>query len=921
MARSKKANSIRVINNETEEIREVDIYDLTRNAYIEFGRHVNNWRQLPQIIDGLKISYRRLLYSALQFPQGKMIKSVMLLGKMAECFTGDTEILTCNNERIRFDELTERLNNGEDIYTFSCDSKGALYPSKIVSSKLVKTSSKILEVTLDNGESFKCTEDHKIFLRSGEYKEAKDLTVGDSLMPIHVSEFLDNKGLPRRSARAGERKWIPIYKIMSNHSDVKIDDSVNTCKCIQRHHIDMNSLNDYPTNLLLIGDQAHRVLHCHCSKIEDSRKEKAANGIRKFWSDKEGSESTRRILSAKAKLQWENEDLKKWRGELNTKRALENPKKYSEASRKSAYTKFRMSVLNILKYIDDNHLPKTSCSYNLANTELSSNQASIKFNTALNRYPELLNDIFDVEVISNARLKFQKVLLHLGVKHEELNYDSFSDEFGRLFELPLPSKNVYSRYINEYSEDVKLFTDNFILFVTRFVIRSVAYRCEDITEQSVNSEFRSLGYDISYSYIKSTFPEELSIGSYNYNHKVSSIKEITYETPIEVYCLDVDNENHNFPLASGIFVHNCHEHSTEGSYGVVAAFVKSGVFTGQGSWGTRSINGTSDPAAAPRYTEARVSDKFYKILGRLIKKVPYVESPIGPLEPTYIPVPMPLSLSLDTLVSGIGLGISTDLPNFSAKSMYQAYINDDPMLLEPGIDINMDKSKSDLKGIWNEGRGRVVYKYRWSRIKGPDGNPGMLIEGDAGIFVPRLKRIKDWQAEGKVYIEDMVTQDGAKLAIYKIPNIKSITIDDIEAEVEKICVNNNTYNLNVSDGGSAFRIPLREWIKATYTNYINLVTQDNKEEIEKVEFDIKVYSNIEQVANYIINENPKAENEEIIKATGLEPEVVSAIMSRTISNLRKTKDQTEKVKSLKDKLKELKSFNAVEFTDKIINEL
>lgn len=365
----------------------------------------------------------------------------------------------------------------------------------------------------------------------------------------------------------------------------------------------------------------------------------------------------------------------------------------------------------------------------------------------------------------------------------------------------------------------------------------------------------------------------------------------------------------------------CHPHSTDGSYGVIVAFVRSGIFTGQGNWGTRSINGKCTPAAAPRYTESCVSDKYYKILGRLIKKVPYVESPVGPLEPTYIPVPVPLSLSLDSLVSGIGLGISTDLPNFSAKSMYHAYMNDDPSLLEPNIDIELDKAKSDLKGIWNEGRGRVVYKYRWSRIKGPDGNPGMLIEGDAGIFIPKLKRIYDWRSEGKVIVDNIVTQSGTKLAIYKMPNIKSITIDDIEAEVEKICVNNNTYSLNVSDGGSAFRIPLREWIKATYTNYINLVNQDNNDEIEKVKFDIKVYSNIEQVANYIINENPKAENEEIIKATGLEPEVVSAIMSRTISNLRKTKDQTEKVKSLKDKLKELKSFDAVKFTDEIINQL
>lgn len=270
-----------------------------------------------------------------------------------------------------------------------------------------------------------------------------------------------------------------------------------------------------------------------------------------------------------------------------------------------------------------------------------------------------------------------------------------------------------------------------------------------------------------------------------------------------------------------------HPHNTDGCYGIICSYVKTGILRGQGFFGCRSIDGTSSPAAAPRYTESCVSDKYNKLLGRLIKKVPYVESPLGTLEPTYIPTALPMSLFCsDSSISGLGLGISTDLPNFSAKSMYQAYIHDDPSLLEPNIDIDLDKGKSDLLGLWNEGRGRVVYKYRWSRIKGPDGNPGMLIEGDAGIFVPRLKRIKDWQADGKVYIEDMVTQDGAKLAIYKVPNVKSITIDDIENEVEKICVNNNTYSLNVSDGGSAFRIPLREWIKATYTNYINLVTQE-----------------------------------------------------------------------------------------------
>lgn len=920
MARSKKVDAIRVINNETEEIREVNIYDLTRTAYIEFGRHVNNWRQLPQIIDGLKISYRRLLYSALQFPQGKMIKSVMLLGKMSECFTGDTEILTCNNERIRFDKLVDILELGESVYTFSCDSKGNLVPSKILNAKIVKSTKDLLKITLDNGESFTCTPDHEIMLRSGVYVTADNLSEGDSLMPLYIESILDKNNTRRVARSVGSFK--PIFRIMSNHPDTLMDDSIiGRNKGIQRHHIDFNSLNDRPDNLLLIVDQAHRVLHCHTPEVEKYRKPNAAKGIGDFWhneDNKERADEVRRHLSVKAKKQWENEDLKKWRGELNSIRAKENPEKYSEASKMSANTSFRISTNLILDKIDELKMPYTSASFDKVYNLISYGNKS-KFNASVKRFPNILSKFLHLDPIYKAETKSLSTLVKLSMKGLDYTLENYSNEY-KLINGSNVSKGVYSYHKNHYN---RIFTESdknklIVEYITRLI---VYYNTENLNKDSYDREANKLGFSLDYNIAKDKYPEYFVAESYNYNHSVSKIEVIKSETSVNVYCLEVDSEYHNFPLASGVFVHNCHEHSTDGSYGVVAAFVKSGVFTGQGSWGVRSINGNSDPAAAPRYTEARVSDKYYKILGRLIKKVPYVESPVGPLEPTFMPVPIPISLCLDTLVSGIGLGISTDLPNFSAKSMYQAYIHDDPSLLEPNIDIDLDKGKSDLSGLWNEGRGRVVYKYRWSRIKGPDGNPGMLIEGDAGIFVPRLKRIKDWQADGKVYIEDMVTQDGAKLAIYKVPNVKSITIDDIEKEVEKICVNNNTYSLNVSDGGSAFRIPLREWIKATYTNYINLVTQDNKEEIEKVKFDIKVYSNIEQVANYIINENPKAENEEIIKATGLEPEVVSAIMSRTISNLRKTKDQTEKVKSLKDKLKELKSFNAVEFTDKIINEL
>ena len=44
-------------------------------------------------------------------------------------------------------------------------------------------------------------------------------------------------------------------------------------------------------------------------------------------------------------------------------------------------------------------------------------------------------------------------------------------------------------------------------------------------------------------------------------------------------------------------------------------------------------------------------------------------------------------------------------------------------------------------------------------------------------------------------------------------------------------------------------------------------------------------------------------------------------MNKPISNLRKNKDNDSKIKSLQNKLKELKKFDPVKFTEGIINEL
>ena len=53
---------------------------------------------------------------------------------------------------------------------------------KVFQTKVVK---ELLRITLDNGEYFECTPDHRLMLRDGKYIEAQHIGQGTSLMPLY----------------------------------------------------------------------------------------------------------------------------------------------------------------------------------------------------------------------------------------------------------------------------------------------------------------------------------------------------------------------------------------------------------------------------------------------------------------------------------------------------------------------------------------------------------------------------------------------------------------------------------------------------------------------------------------------------------------------------------------------------------------
>lgn len=364
-----------------------------------------------------------------------------------------------------------------------------------------------------------------------------------------------------------------------------------------------------------------------------------------------------------------------------------------------------------------------------------------------------------------------------------------------------------------------------------------------------------------------------------------------------------------------------HPHSLTGCEPLLASMVRSGVMSGSGSFGTKSILGDEKPAASPRYTKTMLSNLYSEILRPNLQCLKMVESPQGPLEPESLSLVFPLALYMKSLVSGIGYGISTIYPNFSPVSMYKALVEDNPALLEPNVNLLIDKENSELQRLWETGKGRVIYSYKLTPYTNEDGKDGFMFEGDTCIFTPSLKKIDKYVELGQVFVEDMTTKQGPRMFVGLVSNRGSLKLEGLETLCRQCCFDATTYQINVTDGKSAFRIPLRDWLKYTLDNFVGLVREVNRRNIEKTKFDIKVQTALPVVSNYIINVNPKASDRQIINELGLEAEVVSAVMSKPISYLRKNKDTTERIKALKTKLKELTAFEPIKYAESVIQRL
>jgi len=104
------------------------------------------------------------------------------------CFSGDTEVALADGRDVSFKDLVEEYKKGKQNFCYTIKSDGSVGINKILHPRVTKKDAEVIKIVLDNDQEIICTPDHKFMLRDQTYREAKDLTIEDSLMPLYEKE-------------------------------------------------------------------------------------------------------------------------------------------------------------------------------------------------------------------------------------------------------------------------------------------------------------------------------------------------------------------------------------------------------------------------------------------------------------------------------------------------------------------------------------------------------------------------------------------------------------------------------------------------------------------------------------------------------------------------------------------------------------
>src|SRR5271157_3986338 len=297
----------------------------------------------------------------------------------AQCLALDTKIPLLDGRILTLQEMINEYESGKKNWVYSCDPKtGKFVPGPVSWAGITRKNEKVMRITLDNNESVVCTLDHKFPVWNKGFIEAKNLVIGESMIPHYRREkkiyksaskyeqLYDNSNNKWKFTHREVSKWKDEYNILNEwcYGEKYYNCSKNTI-----HHKDFDGFNNSPDNLIRMNNADHLYYH---SQLNNSEKGKIASNA---LCEKLSSNSEfRSIFSQKIKDGW-GEEQRNDAAERSRKRYEDNVIKFNDNANKSRWNteeqKNIASNIQTIEYTDEIFKVVKECAIEKCSTDKS----------------------------------------------------------------------------------------------------------------------------------------------------------------------------------------------------------------------------------------------------------------------------------------------------------------------------------------------------------------------------------------------------------------------------------------------------------------------------------------------------------------------------------------------------------------------
>jgi len=432
------------------------------------------------------------------------------------CFSENTKIALADGRNLNFKELIRENKQGKKNYCYTIKENGNVGIELIRNPRKTKKNVEVIKVILDNDEEIICTPDHKFMLKDSKYIEAKEIKKNMSLMPL-------NRKLSKREGRITikgyemifdpkKNQWIFTHMLADEYNVRNKEYKASSGNC--KHHIDFNRLNNNPDNIVRMSKQDHLKLHTEMiAKTLHTKeaKEKARQAhkhpeYRKKVSQIMSTPEMKKMLSSRAKKQWQNEEYKEY------------------------------MIKKFLEFYNSNKQYRE---------------------TSLKRLSEAQKEYWSSK--TNRKLQSQRTTeyfaKHPGAKEmlKELSDKQWGDPKLRAWR----SQKTKKQWTKEFRKKRKQSYNKTYFQHTISFMKQLFDKSGDLSNyEKERTKIRNTNLLKKQTFVERFFSNDeraMLEAVKNYNHKIKQIVKVNKK--IDVYDLEVA-ETHNFALASGIFVHN-----------------------------------------------------------------------------------------------------------------------------------------------------------------------------------------------------------------------------------------------------------------------------------------------------------------------------------------------------------------------------